>query len=59
LHQRFGRLRLETLFGPAIWIAGNGVAVSAGYWIGIQIDRQRGRLTAGLTSQMNARAEGY
>jgi hypothetical protein len=31
----------------------------SGYWIGIQIDRLGRRLSAGVTSAMNALAEGY
>jgi gamma-glutamyltranspeptidase len=28
MHDRFGKLPFSTLFGPAIWIAENGVVVS-------------------------------
>ena len=45
--------------GQPVQIAPRDNPYGAGYWIGIQIDRHRGRLAAGLTSEMNARAEGY
>ena len=45
--------------GQPVQIAPKDNPYGAGYWIGIQIDRLHGRLAAGLTSNMNARAEGY
>ena len=40
LHRRFGKLPFATLFGPAIWIARNGIAVSppVGGWLVSQKD---------------------
>lgn len=35
LHDRFGRVPFATLFGPAIWVAENGIAISLvlGGWL--------------------------
>ena len=45
--------------GQPVQIVPRDNPLGYGYWIGIQIDRLGRRLTAGVTSAMNAWAEGY